>query len=263
MKKYLIIAYLGIKQVFVYRLSFFLWRIRNIFAIVFVYFLWNSIMIHRTQLFSYSHETLITYILAINLISSFIMGTRTSEIANDILSGDIANDFLKPISYFKYALSKEIADKGINFFFSVIEVVTLILIFKPSILIQTNLLNYLFFIIALVLGVVISFFISLCLSCLAFWSNDIWAPRFIYITITTMLAGSFFPLDILPKFLYNLLLLTPFPYLMYLPTKIFVNGISPQLIFPVVMAVIWAGIMLFASGIIWKSGVKNYNAYGR
>lgn len=263
MKKYLTIMCLGIKQIFVYRLSFILWRLRSVFALGFVYFLWSSILINKTRLFSYSHEALITYILAINLISSLVMGTRMGEVADDILSGNIANDFLKPISYFKYMLSKEIADKGVNLFFSVIEIITLMLIFKPEVLIQSSTLNYLFFLIALILGVIISFFISLALSCLAFWSNDVWAPRFIYITVVSMLAGSLFPLDVLPKFLYNLLLLTPFPYLMYLPVKLFINGISMQLRFPIAMAILWTILMFFISKIIWKYGVKNYSAYGR
>ncbi len=255
--------YLCLKQIFVYRLSFILWRARNIFYLIFIYFLWTSVMSGRHTIFSYSYESLITYILTISLISSFVMGTKTSDIAIDILSGNIANDFLKPISYFRYAIAKEIADKGINLFFSIIEVAALIFIFKPGIFVQTNPVNYLFFFIALSIGSVISFFISLMLSCLAFWSNDIWAPRFIYITISSLLVGTFFPLDILPKFLYTLLLLTPFPYLMYLPTKIFVNGISAQLFFPLLMAVAWSGILYILSIVIWNYGVRNYSAYGR
>jgi len=201
--------------------------------------------------------------MLINILSSLVLGTRTTDVANDILTGDIANYFLKPMSFFKFLISKEVADKFVNFTFSVLEILLLLFVFKPHIYIQTNPLPYLLFFISIFIGLVLSFCISVSLSFIAFWSTDTWAPRFIFFTLVSMLAGTFFPLDILPKSIYNLLLLTPFPYLLFLPSKIFTHGFSFDILIPLVISIIWTVILINLTKIIWKNGIKNYSAYGR
>lgn len=263
MEKYLKIFQITTAQYFVYRLSFVLWRIRNFFNLIFLYFLWTSVFHNQKIVFSYTIEKLITYIVLINILGAIVLGTRTSDVTNDILNGDIANYFLKPVSFFKFVLTKEIADKLINFLFSLIEIFILLLAFQPKVFFQTNLGVYFVFALTLIIGGAISFFISLSLSFIAFWSNEVWAPRFIYTTIVTLIAGTFFPLDVLPKQIYNFLLFTPFPYLVYLPSKIFISGFSPTLIFPLFISIVWCIILYKLTIIIWKSGIKNYSAYGK
>lgn len=263
MKKYFQIIHLGIIQVFTYRLSFILWRLRNVFNLIFIYFLWTSVFTNRLSVFSYTQEKLVTYILIINLLSSLVLLTRTADVAADILSGDIMNYFLKPFSFFKFIISKEFADKLLNLFFTIIEIFILFLILKPHLFIQTNPNSYLLFFISLVIGGIISFFISLNISFIAFWSNEIWAPRWIYSILTWFLAGSFFPLDILPQSIYNILLLTPFPYLIFLPSKLFLDEFTIKLIVPIAISIMWCFILFFLTKKMWEKGIKNYSAYGR
>ncbi len=255
--------YLGIIQVFTYRLSFILWRVRNIFNLIFIYFLWTSVFTNRLSVFSYTQEKLVTYILIISLLSSLVLLTRTADVAADILSGDIMNYFLKPFSFFKFIISREFADKLLNLFFTSIEIVILFLILKPHLFIQSNPVSYLLFFISLIIGCVISFFISLNITFIAFWSNEIWAPRWIYSILTGFLAGSFFPLDILPKTVYSFLLLTPFPYLIYLPAKLFLDGFSLKLAIPILISCGWCFGLYFVTKKMWEKGIKIYSAYGR
>ncbi len=263
MKKYLQIMYVSIVHVFTYRLSFLLWRLRNVFNLIFIYFLWTSVFGKKSVIFSYTQEKLITYILIITLLSSLILVTRTADIAADILSGDIMNHLLKPFSFFKLITTKEVADKLLNLFFSIIEILILFFILKPHVFIQTNPYAYFLFFISFMIGGVIAFFISFDLSLIAFWSNEIWAPRWIYSIFTWFLAGSFFPLDILPKAIYTILLFTPFPYLIFLPSKLFLDGFSIQLIFPIAISVGWCFVLFFLTKKLWEKGIKNYSAYGR
>lgn len=263
MKKYLMIVYVGIMQMFSYRLSFILWRFRNIFNLLFVYFLWTSVFINRPSAFNYTQNQLVSYILLINLLSSLVLATRTIDVGADILSGDIMNYLLKPFSFFKLIISRDVGDKLVNGIFSIAEIMMLLFIFKPHVFIQTDLASYVLFFISLVIGIIIAFFISLNLSFFAFWVNEIWAPRYIYSIVLWFLAGSFFPLDILPKFIYAILLLTPFPYLIFLPSKIFLNGFSPTILIPMGLSLIWCFILFFITKKVWNLGIKNYSAYGR
>ncbi len=263
MKKYFQLISVTIAQMFSYRLSFILWRFRNIFNLLFVYFLWTSVFINRPSVFTYTQNQLVSYIVLINLLSSLVLATRTIDVGADILSGDIMNYLLKPFSFFKLIISRDAGDKLVNGIFSIAEIIILLIIFKPHVFIQTNLASYIVFFISLAIGIIIAFFISLNLSFLAFWVNEIWAPRYIYTILVWFLAGTFFPLDILPKSIYTILLLTPFPYLIFLPSKIYLTGFSPTMLVLIGLSLIWCFILFFITKKIWNAGIKNYSAYGR
>jgi len=263
MKKYLKIFELTSLQYFTYRLNFILWRVRNVFSLILVFFLWRNIYTNRSMMFSYTKEKLITYILAVNVFGALIFSTLATEIAGDILNGNIINQLLKPISFFKVVIAKEAADKLLNFSCSILEIVCLILIFQPKIFIQNNLFSYIATFIALTIGFASSFFISLTLSYIAFWTPEVWAPRFLYTILTTFMAGTFFPLDILPKPIYYLLLLTPFPYLIFLPAKVYIEGFSSSLLPLFLVGFTWSCLLFVFNKLIWQRGIKEFSFFGR
>lgn len=263
MKKYLIIFKINFLQYFIYRLNFILWRFRNILGLIFVYFLWTAVYQVKPTIFAYTEEQLITYILLINIISQISLGTRTADIANEILSGYFSNYLLKPISFFKFNLTRELVDKLINTLFQIGEIAVLMIIFQPQIFIQKNLFVYPLFFFTLFIGAIISYFLNFLISLIAFWSSEIWAPRFIFSVLVSTLAGSFFPLDILPKPIYNFLLFTPFPYLIYLPTKIVIHSFENFSFKPLGLSLIWCLLLFLLAKKLWQAGIKNYGAYGR
>ncbi len=263
MKKYFTIFYILLKQYFVYRLSFILWRLRNLLGLFFLYSLWTSLSNQKTQIFSYTPDKLVSYVLLTNILSSIILTTRTADVASEIRSGDLANYLIKPLSFLKYILSRELVDKLINSLFAIFEIIFLIAIFKPTIFIQKNIITYLMFFLAIIIATTIFFSISLTLSFIAFWSAEIWAPRFIFFVLISLIAGTLFPLDILPSSIFNLLIITPLPYLIFFPAKIYLHGFSHQQLTPFIISIIWSLILFKTMVFVWKLGIKNYNVYGR
>ena len=102
---------------------------------------------------------------------------------------EVINLLLKPVSFFKFLISKEAADKAVNISFAICEVLILVLIFRPNLSAPPGLLQMLLVVIHLVIGLTLSFFVSFSISLIAFWSAEIWAPRFIYF----ILVFSFLP----------------------------------------------------------------------
>lgn len=263
MKKYLLIFKLTIKEYFTYRLNFIIWRVRVFLGFLITFFLWFSVFENQSTFGSYDRTGLLSYIFFANIVSSFVLGTRTIDIASDIINGTIMNYILKPISLFKYYLSRDLADKLLNLFFVIIEVLLIFLLFKPPLFLPQLAFYHLFSIIFLVIGTLISFYISISLSFVGFWSNEVWAPRFLFLTSVFFLSGSYFPLDLLPSTLYHLLLLTPFPYLFYLPAQLLMGKI--HLINPVVIAssLFWLVFLGFFARWLWFKGNRSYNFFGR
>ncbi|HRN69815.1 MAG TPA: ABC-2 family transporter protein, partial [Candidatus Woesebacteria bacterium] len=222
MQKYLTLFKVTVDQYFVYRLNFILWRFRAVLNLIMIYFLWTALYTNRNNLFGYSQQEMLTYVLIVSIFSDFVFSSRIHELGAEILTGDIINKLLKPIGFLKYLITKEIADKAINISFAIVEISLLILILEPIIILPENTVTIYILILHLLIGLTLSFFLSFSIAMIAFWTAEIWAPRFIYFILVFVLAGNYFPLDILPTTFYNLLLLTPFPYFIFLPAQIYI-----------------------------------------
>ncbi len=227
---------------------------------IFLYFLWTSV--NNTNSFGYTHDKLISYIFLINFLYATILSTRTEEIPQMIIYGELINIITKPISFFKLIITKEITDKIVNIFFSIIEIFLLIIVFKPDFYLNNNPINVLIMFLFITLATILSFFIFLNLAFIAFWSTETWAPRFIFYIIVSILSGSIFPLDVLPKQIYDLLLFTPFPYLIYFPAKLFLTNIDLSIIKNSLILLFWIIITMSTVIKMWKIGIKSYSFYG-
>jgi len=259
MNKYLTIAAVTIKEYSAYRLSFILWRVRIVISVLVTFFLWNAVFDKQTHFAGYQKDTMLTYILVVNFVNSIVLGTKTAEIAGDINDGTIINRLLKPINFLSYYAYRDIGDKLLNLIFAVVEFFLIKTIFNITIVPVVNLpLALAFF----ATGTIISFFINLALSLIGFWTTEVWAPRFVFLTLVFFLAGSYFPLDLLPKFAYRLLLLTPFPYLVYFPVQIM---LGKRLAWqePLLFSCLWTAITYFIAITMWRRGNKSFSFWGR
>ena len=246
-----------------YRLNFGMWRFRVLLNMVLIYFLWSAVFSGHRQVLGYTESAMLTYVLVISLLSDIVLSSRIHEVGAQILNGDIVNHLLKPIPFFKYLGVKEAADKAINIVSSIVTIAVFILLVKPELTITFSLPNAISFLYFLLVGIAMSFFISFSISLIAFWTPEIWAPRFIYFILIFMLAGNYFPLDILPKSLFNALLLTPFPYFIFLPAKILIFGTASIPLVAYITPLMWVVVLYKLTLSIWRKGMQEYSFYGR
>ncbi|MFW5704135.1 MAG: ABC transporter permease [Patescibacteria group bacterium] len=263
MHKYWVLFRTKLDEYIAFRLNFLMWRMRNIFNLVLLYYLWESVLRNTVSIQGYTTNTIFTYIFLANIIAAVVLSSKTDQVAGDILNGTIINQILKPMHFFSFIASKEVADKLINLIFAVAEVALFLVILGPPIFIQTDPAVIAIVVSTIILSIVLSFLISLSLSFIAFWSTDIWAPRFIFFVLISLLAGTMFPLDILPQPILQAVLLTPFPYLVYLPTKLYLFGITPELPFYGAVMSSWIVIMATICFAVWRKGMREFSFFGR
>lgn len=241
-----------------------MWRLRMVLRLLLLYFLWEAFFIGNTQIFGYTKVEIITYILISEIVGSLVFSSRTQDIASDIHQGNLTNILVKPMHYFLYILGRDIADKIINTILSIIEVSLLVLILRPTILYQGNIQILAMFFVTTIIAVILYFFISTIVSMTSFWSQESWAPRFIFMIISEFLAGGLFPLNILPKNIFTVLTFLPTTYLLYFPTKIYLGNVEfPEIIKGIGISIVWIAILACITVWIWKKGLKIYTAEGR
>lgn len=264
MGKYIFVLKNSLQEYFAYRLNFILWRVRGVVSILITYFLWLAIFKERAYLFGYRKEEMLTYIILITFLNGIVLSTQTHRIAQEINLGVLSNFLIKPINYISYNLFRDLADKILSTLFSVFEICLFILLLRPPIFVQTDLHWLGLFIISLFFASLLYFEISLILSFIGFWSQQVWAPRFLFLILVSFLAGTYFPLDILPSSVYNILQLLPFTYLIFFPLKIYLGKLtSLHLIKGFVLILVWIPLLLYAAKYIWKKGLAIYTAEGQ
>lgn len=265
MQKYLTIFSVSWQNGFVYRLNFILWRVRSVIVILTVYFLWSSLFQNNQVLFGYTKEQMLTYVFLVLILRSVILSLKSFDIAGEIQDGKLSNYLLKPLNYHLYWFTVDISDKILNILFSIFEIIVLYLILKPPLFFQSDPAILIVFALAVVAAMILHFGLGNAASNLSFWlPGNAWGFWFLLFIFVELLGGIMFPLDVLPENIYHLVMLLPFPYLIYFPVKIYLGQVSG---FPLwqgfgVMA-FWISALIFVVRYEWKKGIIIYEAQGR
>ncbi len=267
LKKYFQIFKTSFNQEFAYRLSFVMWRVRNVLQVLVALFLWDTIFSgDRNELFGYDRNKILTYVLGLVFVKAFVLSARSQDVAGEIARGEIINNLLKPVDYFKYWLTRDVSSKVLNLVFAVGEFFLLYLIFKPPFYFQENIFQIFLFSVSICLAIFIYFSILFIVNTIPFWAPELaWGGHFlITVIMVEFLSGIFFPLDILPDKFLNILNFTPFPYLIFFPLQIYLGKISGfSAIKGIFVCVSWVLILLFLMKFVWQKGLKVYQVYGR
>jgi len=267
MYKYWQIFKTSIVQEFAYRLNFIMWRIRNIIQILIFFFLWDAVLSgNNNQIFGYTRTQIFTYAFVLIIVRAIVFSVRSNDIAGQISNGELTNMLLKPINYFRYWITRDVAYKFLNILFGLVEALALILILKPNIFIQSNPVYSLTFIVSLILSIFIYFSILMMTSFIPFWVPELaWGAQFLVTgVVVEFLSGASFPVDIFPKAIYQILMLTPFPYLIFVPIKTYLGIFSYQVVFQsLLIGFVWSVVLFKLSQIVWKKGLKVYEGVGR
>lgn len=171
---------------------------------------------------------------------------------------------LRPINMFSFWFSRDLADKSLNLFFTLLEISLMLVIFKFPFYFPQKLETVGLFLLMAFIAIFLYYFINFTLSIVAFWTEEIWATRWLFgIIFLEFFAGAFFPIDVLPMWLQKVIYLTPFPYLVFFPLKIWLEQLSRMMIIRAILVCsVWLVTFNWLARFLWQKGAKNYGAYG-
>jgi len=263
-KKYYQLAKLTLEEYLVYRLNFILWRFRSFIFFLTLFFFWLAVYGQKTEALGYQKAQMIAYIVIVAFLRGVVLATRTADLAGQIRSGELTRVVILPVKMVKFLFTRDMVDKGLNLGFVFLEIGLILLIFKFPFYFPAHFQTYFYFAIAIFLAIFLYFFYSFFLSVTSFWTEELWATRWLFgVIILNFFAGSIFPVDILPNWLLKIIYLTPFPYMVFFPVKIWLEQLAPTAILKaIIVSFGWLFFFFWLSRFLWKKGIKNYGAYG-
>ena len=193
-----------------------------------------------------------------------MVASRSADLAGQVRSGELTKLVLAPIDMFRFWLTKDLVDKVLNVSFAVLEIILVTIICKFPLYIPHKVCTIPFFIILVCLATLLYFFLSFFISIIAFWTDEIWATRWLFgVVILDFFAGNFFPIDVLPGWLQKFAYLTPFPHLIFFPLKIWLEQVSfGESVRILLICAFWLLVFYKLAIWLWQKGVKNYGAFG-
>ncbi len=117
--------------------------------------------------------------------------------------------------------------------------------------------------VSLVFGFIISFVINLLVGCTSFWTSEASNLQNVASHFVRIFSGVMIPLSFFSPTVRNILLLSPFPAMAYLPSIILQTSTMTSEIWTLFGAtVFWSALLLPISFWIWRKGLKQYEAIG-
>lgn len=267
MKKYWSIFKISFQQEFAYKINFIMWRVRNVFQIIITFFLWSTIFSNPgTVVFGYDRAKILTYVFALMIVRAIVLSARAVDVSSDVAEGNLSNYLVKPISYFRYWLTRDFSSKALNLSFASVEFTALFLILKPDFYFQSNIYALGAFAISLIIAMFIYFCILFIVSAVPFWAPELgWASQFLVaIVVIEFLSGSLFPIDVLPPVLQKIVMATPFPYMIFFPVEVYLGKITGAAqIQGFFISAGWLVGLFWLMKHVWAKGLKVYQAFGR
>jgi ABC-2 type transport system permease protein len=264
LKKNFMVMRLSWEAQFAYPVGFWIWRLRQVLLFVIMLSLWEAVYQSTASPFGYSKDQMLTYLFIANILQFIVLSSRTIEIGSIIWNGDLSNYLVKPIRFFWYWFSRDIADKLQNIMFAVVELSVLYLIFQPHLVFPSSFLAIFLTFLTAFGGLLLYYYFNLLFGFIGFWSPDIWAPRFMFMMLLQFTTGWFFPLDIFPSVIVKILSFTPFPYFLFFSTQIWLEKLSlAGILQGSAIMCIWILLLYALARTVWRRGLRGYGAEGK
>ena len=245
----------------VYKVNFVLQVFGPIFVFFFIkYSLWSSIFQGNAEqrIGGYLLSEMLTYHLWAMVIALLGTSYNNSDLAEEIRMGQISAYLIYPFNLWEFQTARFLSFQMVQLGIAILTLSLAYLGF-PQLFQHLTLATFLK---GISLSIMVGWFwftIQYLIGLLGFWLEETWTFRVMLNMVTQFLSGAMIPLDLYPAWFTAFLRYTPFPYLTFVPAKIFL-GQPEAWGWAVAMLAFWIMIGALLTTWTWKQGLRLYTA---
>lgn len=262
--KYWVFCRISVIHTLTYRGPILIWVVSGMISALTIAAVWLSSLAGKT-LGGYTKPELIAYYIAALFLQWLVFWFPFYTITQDIKDGTIVlNALIKPISYFRWLLTKELGWHLVSTPLGLLASISLVIVFHHYLAFPFSFWSIVASLVAVVLAILLTFSLSFCLGLLAFWITEVGFLEGLFWGTRSFLGGYSLPLSFFPKSFLTVVNLLPFRYTFSFPLEIYFGKLSSnQTIFGFLMQIIWIIFFIGLSKVLWKKGRKAYGAFGQ
>ena len=224
--------------------------------------LWNYMYSDPNELINgYSMNQMIWYVIVTEILWMSLEGRKLCrKICNDVKSGNITYNIIKPYNYVSYILFNHLGVTALKFV-----LITILGMFLGYISLGSfptlSILSILGIILSCILATIINILIITSIGLISFFIEDANPFYWLYSKLI-LVVGTLFPVEFFPKVLQPILKYSPIYVVSYGPAKLFVDFTLEKFIEVIIIQVFYLIVCLVISNLIYKKGVKKLNVNG-
>ncbi|MCM3444729.1 ABC-2 family transporter protein [Metabacillus halosaccharovorans] len=217
--------------------------------------MWKALYSNSEVVKSISIDEMVTYSI-LGMIMRTLFTMDEFYIDRKVVTGQIAIDFLKPISFALTVFSNIIGQVAFNLVVQVIPVL-IISIFIFDFNFPQNPVTIALYFCSLMLGFLILFTFNMIIWSMTFWVHKTYSIVTIKNSIISLISGLLIPLWFIPEGISKILSFLPFQYIYFTPLNIFLEKSSlNNILLNLLMQMFWGLSFFIISIAVWKIGLR-------
>lgn len=262
LRKVFTLAAMGMKTTLAYAASVWASVVVNILQIVVFYYIWVAVYSDKTELNGITLNQMITYVILSRILFMGISWGVNQWMAQQIQTGAISMELLRPVDYQLVMYSVRIGDFVMFILLNGLPVL-LISIFMFGINGPSSILNAILFITSILMAITVAFFIEYMVGILSFYTTNGWGLQVLKEAVMNFFSGAIVPLAFFPELLKNIVSVLPFKDMVYTPISIYLGLIQGNDIYKALLfQLVWVILLWFLSRLFFKKAIKRIVVQG-
>ena len=230
------------------------------------YALWSALYANNGPSQVFSFQDIITY-ATLSLLIGLIYNVQGPYVVREkIREGNIAIDLMRPISVPWYVFADTVGQAG----FALAQIIValpiaigLLALTGTHLSLPPSPLMGLAFLVSVILGFLVNFFLDLLMATITFWTMEIFGFQLMVQFITSLLAGAYVPIQFFPDWIKPFALASPFAAIYNAPLSIYLGKYQgTELLATLGLQVFWAIIFAVGALALWRVGERRVLVQG-
>lgn len=260
--KYIKIARLGLKKVFIYRGSILLILFARVISIFILQKFWYALYGQNQSQYFY----MLNYAIISQILGIIYQFNSPSTLAGRIRTGAISIELLRPWEYINALLFQDLGTIVGNLMSSgMVLFVTAKLLFDLTI---PSVKNFILFFVSALFGFMVLFLIKTLVAMICFWIVE--ASTFLVLTsvVVDLLSGQFLPTWLVPTWMEKLMNMLPFVWIYQKPISVYLGAagdgsiVENELYQILLLQLVWIIVLYVFVLWVWRKAVNKLSVQG-
>ena len=207
-------------------------------------------------------DEVVRYFLAVFLVRQLTMCWVIWEFEPQVLKGGLSSQLLLPVDPVWKHLAGHAAERVARAPF-VVMLIALFFVIYPQAWFVPALTTSILFLLVCLGAFLLRFIIQYTLAMGCFWTERMSSLESINFLLYLFCGGAIAPLEAFPPLAREIVLLTPWPYMLWLPARVLTGAVDIDVITRgVVVMLAWSVGFLVLNRILWRAGLRRYSSMG-
>lgn len=233
-------------------------------GLIIQYFIWSAVYANGASFGGFGLEEMLCYYVTSAIIGLIVFDFAEWNLQMLIHTGRLTAFMLRPMVHMRFALYQKIGHRMLSFW---LEVIPVALISALLLRVFPSTSNLFYGAVSIALGFLMTFYVNYSIGILAFWVTRNGSLRASLGLVSSVAAGVYFPLTLLPLWLQRVMFCLPFQFMSYVPVSVFMGsyrlgGLELSLPWILIVQAGATGAMYIVSKLLWRFGSRRYMGVG-